>query len=152
MDERGWGWTASEIRRAQLAEWIAQRPLAVQFTPEEFYNALPGQEMNAGDVAFGDLKQLEAHSLITFTPGLNPSSMPGLHILPLHQVRVLAEDRQRKRADRPLRRKACRNAMLAWLWSCDAVSRRDQSEDQECHAQRPEVWFLVCGALLRGRS
>ncbi len=46
MDERGWGWTASEIRRAQLIEWIVPQSGDVFVPVRPFYEALPDQEAN----------------------------------------------------------------------------------------------------------
>jgi hypothetical protein len=44
MNERGWGWTASEIRRAQLVEWIVPQS-GVEYVPVgPFYKALRTRE------------------------------------------------------------------------------------------------------------
>jgi hypothetical protein len=141
MDERGWGWTDSEIRQAQLVEWVAQQPLDTMFSPEEFYDALPDQKMNTWDVAHGDLQALEASSLIGLTAAVS-SGIPGLHIRPRHQVRDYAADLQERRHNRPLRRSACRDAMVSWLWSRDAVDRPNQTIRSEMLSDRRHgVWF-----------
>lgn len=68
MNERGWGWTASEIRQAQLIEWIVQRseeePDGVYVPVDSFYGALPDQSMNTYVIAHDDVNFLERRSLL----------------------------------------------------------------------------------------
>ena len=140
MDERGWGWSNSEIRQAQLVEWIAQQAPDVVFSPEGFYDALPDQEMNAWDVAHSDLKLLEAGSLIGLTVAMG--GIPGFHIRIKGQIRDMAAELREKRANRALRRVACRDAMTSWLWSRDAASHRDRKiRNEMLDDPRHGVWF-----------
>src|SRR5258708_22308660 len=110
MDERGWGWSTSEIRQVQLVEWIAQQPADTSFSPEEFYDALDDQEMNSWDVAHGDLKQLEAQSLISLSVAMG--GIRAMHIHRTHGARQLAEEVRGARANIRRRKAACRDAMV----------------------------------------
>jgi hypothetical protein len=44
MDHRGWGWTQSEVRQAQLVEWLVPQSSSVTYVPVgPFYDALQDQ-------------------------------------------------------------------------------------------------------------
>lgn len=61
MNERGWGWTASEIRRVQLLEWIAAeyaKHPAEASEVKAFYDTRSDQTENDNGVAFGDLTDM----------------------------------------------------------------------------------------------
>lgn len=120
MNERGWGWSPSQIRQAQLIEWLAQRPAGERVTATGFYEVLEEQGANISDVALGDLEALEGESLITRFPSL--ASIPGQQIKVTQRLRERAEEMRAKRADRGQRRAQCRDAMVDWLHSIDAVS------------------------------
>lgn len=119
MDRRGWGWSASEIRQARLAEWLAQQ--LEGFRPvTEFYDSLEDQRMNTWDVVYGDLKVFEKQSLVTLTASMG--GIPGLQVLVNPGLHDMVEDWRSTRANRGMRRTACRDAMVHWLYSLDAVS------------------------------
>jgi hypothetical protein len=120
MTDRGWGWTPTEIRQAQLVEWIAQQPPDQVASVVEFYDALPDQGMNAWDVAHADLKRLEARGQIKLSTAMG--GIAGLHVYQFQGARAAAEELQVKRADKRRRRRECRDAILSWLASVDAVS------------------------------
>ena len=45
MEERGWGWTATQIRQAQFIEWLAPRSSSATYVlVKPFYDAQPGQQ------------------------------------------------------------------------------------------------------------
>jgi hypothetical protein len=122
MDDRGWGWTNRDVRLAQLIEWIAESGAGFDqsVSPVVFYSGLPDQSMNTWDVAHADLKQLESLGLIGLTVALG--GMQGMHIYQVHGAREFAEELRLKRTDRRRRRQGCRDAIVDWLSSVDAVS------------------------------
>jgi hypothetical protein len=124
VNERGWGWTASEIRQAQLIEWLTQQSAErhpAEYVPvEPFYSALPDQSMNTIQIAFGDLNSLRDRSLIDLAAGLG--GIESYHALVTAEGRALAERLQAARANKQRRRAACRNAIVDWLCSRDAIS------------------------------
>lgn len=140
MDARGWGWTTSQVRQARLAEWLAQQP-AEGFCPvTEFYDGLEDQSMNSWDVAHSDLKVFENRSLINLAAAMGGIS--GLQVHVSQSVRDMAEDWRSKRANRGLRRTACRDAMVSWLYSLDAVSPARAPATQEMlDDPRYGTWF-----------
>ncbi|HEY1624552.1 MAG TPA: hypothetical protein VGG16_12205 [Streptosporangiaceae bacterium] len=123
MDERGWGWTASQIRQIRLIEWVAAqsagRP-AVYIDVKPFYDALPDQSENEFEIAYADLKLLEEQRLITQASGLGGIESLAVMITP--QARDLLEQVRAARANKSQRKSACRNAMVAWLYSIDATN------------------------------
>jgi hypothetical protein len=140
MDERGWRWNSSEIRQVRLVEWISRQE-GDSCRISEFYDSLPDQAMNRWDVAHDDLKRLENRSLILqfFEGG---GGIQGMEVLPAPQMRDLAEEIRDKRANRPGRRVACRDAMVAWLWSHDAISPASRQIREEMLKQpRYGTWF-----------
>ena len=66
VDERGWGWTASELRRARLVEWLVQQHMGdgVYLPLGRFYDALPDQSANTYVTALDDVTALESRSLL----------------------------------------------------------------------------------------
>jgi hypothetical protein len=140
MDGRGWGWTASEIRQARLAEWLAQQPTEGFCSVTEFYDGLEDQRMNTWDVAHGDLKVFEKRSLINLAATLG--GIPGLHVQVGQGLRDVAEDWRSKRANSGMRRTACRDAMVSWLYSLDAVSAAKAPATQAMlDDPRHGIWF-----------
>ena len=141
MDQRGWGWSTSEIRQAQLVEWIAQQPADQYVSVEAFYYALPDQAMNAWEVAHGDLKLLEERSLIGLTAAMG--GIRALHVHHTQGARDLAEQLQAARANKRLRKAACRDAMVDWLYSRDATSPDPDMPDRDEMLADPQrgVWF-----------
>jgi len=124
MNERGWGWTASELRHAWLIEWIVQRcgerPEGQGIPVEPFYRALPDQSMNTNEVARSDLDALERESLIRQMSGMG--GIEALDVLLTSEGRAFAECLQAARGNKQRRRSGCRDAIIAWLYSRDAVS------------------------------
>jgi len=140
MNERGWGWTASEIRQIQLIEWIVPQPTEHFVPVKPFYDDLPDQAANTFQVAHADLKLLEERSLIDQASGLG--GMDGLDVMATPQARALAEQLEATRANKRLRRSACRDAMIAWLYSADATSPRNQpARDAMLDESQYCVWF-----------
>jgi hypothetical protein len=140
MDERGWGWNSSEIRQVRLVEWISRQE-GDSCRVSEFYDSLPDQTMNRWNVAHDNLTRLENRSLILqfFEGG---GGTQGMEVLPAPQMRDLAEEMQDRRANRSARRVACRDAMIAWLWSHDALNPACRQVREEILKEpRYGVWF-----------
>jgi hypothetical protein len=122
VNERGWGWTASEIRRVQLLDWVAEQSVA---RPDEyvevkaFYDARSDQSENTNEVAFDDLASLTGARLT-----LNGSGIGGIESLAAMltaQGHDLVERLRAQRAHKGQRRAACRDAMVSWLYGADAT-------------------------------
>src|SRR5690348_13220697 len=68
MVERGWGWTASQVRQLQLMEWIIQQssrhPEGRYVPVGPFYRARHNQSESIAEVAHADLEFLKDQSLI----------------------------------------------------------------------------------------
>jgi hypothetical protein len=123
MDERGWGWTASEIRQVQLIQWLIAESAGqwtVYVPVKPFYDSLPDQAMNSDHVARGDLEALGRQGLVDVAAGLG--GMESLDALPTDAAHSWVEKLRATRANKQLRRAACRDAMVDWLYSRDAVS------------------------------
>lgn len=123
MDGRGWDWPASEIRRAQLVEWVVRRSAewgdGVYAPLDSFYDALPDQSINTYEIALDDVEDLERRSLIDL---LNSrGSVWDLRAQSTPEGRAFTDDLQATRSDTQRRRSACRDAMVDWLYSRDAV-------------------------------
>lgn len=139
MADRGWGWTRTEIRRAQLVGWIAEQPGDMVFSPEEFYDRLPDDE-NTWDIAHADLKTLESRGLVKLSVAMG--GIPGIHIYQVGGARQAAEELRDRRADLSARRRACRDAMVAWLASRDAVSTPNRQITEAIVSEsRYGFWF-----------
>jgi hypothetical protein len=140
MDRRGWGWSASEIRRAHLAEWLAQQETEGYCYVTEFYDSLEDQRMNTWEMAHGDLKVLQKQSLINLTVAMG--GIPALHVQVSPGLRDMVEDWHSERANRGMRRTACRNAMVDWLYSLDAVGPMKAPATQAMlEDPRHGIWF-----------
>jgi hypothetical protein len=140
MDRRGWEWSTSEIRRARLAEWLARQSTENFYSVSEFYDSLEDQRMNTWDIAHSDLRVFEKESLVNLT--VTMGGIPGLHVLVDQRLRDMTEDWQSTRANRAMRRSACRNAMVSWLYSIDAVSAMKAPVTQAMlDDTRHGVWF-----------
>jgi hypothetical protein len=140
MDRRGWGWSASEIRQARLVEWLAQQTTEGFCSVTEFYDSLEDQRMNTWDVAYGDLKVFERQSLINLAAAMG--GIPALHVQVNQSLRDIAEDWRSMRANSGMRRTACRDAMVSWLHSLDAVSPlRAPATQAMLGDARHGIWF-----------
>jgi hypothetical protein len=140
MDRRGWGWSASEIRQARLAEWLAQQRTEGFCSVTEFYESLQDQRMNTWDVAQSDLTVFEKQSLINLAAAMG--GIPGLHVQVGQSLRDMTEDWRSMRANSGMRKAACRDAMVSWLYSLDAV-RADKAPATQAMLDdsRHGIWF-----------
>lgn len=124
MDERGWGRTASENRRAQLVEWIVRQSRewgdGVYAPLDRFYDSLPDQSMNTYEIALDDVNSLEARSLLDLANSFGGVESLGAQSTPAG--RAFVDELQAARSNKQRRRSACRDAMVDWLYSRDAVS------------------------------
>jgi hypothetical protein len=83
-----------------------------------FYDAQPDRDALTVRVVYDELRELEQRSLIHLAAGLG--GIEGFGALATAKGRLLAEEVQERRADRRVRRAACRDAMVDWLSSQDA--------------------------------
>jgi hypothetical protein len=140
MSERGWGWTRAEIRQVHLAEWLARQSADQYISVVEFYDALPDQSMNNWDAAHSDLKSLEERGMISLSVAMG--GIRGLHVSPGQGVRDLAEELKAVRANKRMRKAACRDAMVDWLHSLDATSELEMPvRDAMLDDPRHGIWF-----------
>ena len=113
MEERGWGWTATEIRQVRFIEWLVpQSSSATYVSVKPFYDGQPGQDALTAVVVHDELWELDRRSLIDFKPGLG--GIDQYDALATAQGRRLAEELQSRRADKRERKTACRDAMVDW--------------------------------------
>jgi hypothetical protein len=71
MEERGWGWAATQIRQARFIEWLVPQSSSTMYVSvKPFYDAQPGQEALTVAVVHDELRELDRRSLIDFVPGL----------------------------------------------------------------------------------
>src|ERR1700735_3549229 len=120
MDERGWGWTTSEIRQTQLVEWIVPQSADTYVPVKPFYDELADQDALTLAVVHGDLQSLQQCSLIDLAAGLG--GLESYDVLATPEARRLVEELQARRVSKRLRKAACRDAMVDWLYSRDALS------------------------------
>ena len=122
MNERGWGWTGSEIRRVQLLEWVAEESAArpgEYVEVKAFCDVRPDQAENRSDLAFDDLTYLTEGRLI-----LNGSGIGGIETMAAMLTphgHDLVERLRAQRAHKGQRRAACRDAIVSWLYAADAT-------------------------------
>ena len=105
-------WTRFSARTAE------RRNVYVPVKP--FYDSLPDQAMNGDHIARGDLDALGRRGLVDMAAGLG--GMESLDALPTDAAHAWVEKLHATRTNRQLRRAACRDAMVDWLYSRDAVS------------------------------
>jgi hypothetical protein len=123
MSARGWGWTSSDIRRVQLLEWIAKQSTEhpeLYVDVKDFYDARPDQSENVVAVAWGDLTHLEKQGLVAEASGMG--GIEAMAAMLTSQGQDFLETLLARRADRGQRRTACRDTMVAWLYSVDATN------------------------------
>jgi hypothetical protein len=125
VDERGWGWTVSETRQARLVEWIVQRSAewgdGVYVPLDRFYDSLPDRSANIYQIALDDVNSLDSRSLIQLANSFGGVESLGAQSTP--EGRAFTEELQAARSNKQRRRSACRDAMVDWLYSRDALSR-----------------------------
>ena len=122
-NERGWGWTASEIRRVQLLEWVAEESVAhpeLWVEVKAFYDVRPDQSENDIGVAFADLAYLTEERRIANGSGVG--GIESMAAMPTPQGRDFLEKLRARRGNKGERRTACRDAMVAWLYATDATN------------------------------
>ena len=144
MDGRGWGWSAAEARRAQLITWLARRsaeePDGVMIAVEPFYNALPDQSANTYVTALDDMNDLDNRGLINLA-----NSYGGVESLFIYGVtpegRAVSDGLREARSSRQRQRSACRDAMVDWLYSVDAVSPPGVVRDTMLQDPRRNSYF-----------
>jgi hypothetical protein len=142
MDDRGWGWSQTEIRLAQLIDWIGQQPADHMISVVDFYDGLADQDMNKWDVAHSDLKELESRSLIKLSVAMG--GIGSFHVYQFQGARQAAEELQAARADTRARRQACRDAMVNWLHSRDATQPEDMAVTNDMLADpRRGTWLAA---------
>lgn len=143
VDERGWRWTASQIRQARLIEWIgercAERPASEYVPVEPFYSALPDQSMNTYQIARGDLDYLDIRALLSLAAGLG--GIESLDVLATPEGRAFTEGLQAARGNKQRRRSACRDAMVDWLYSCEAMCPPGVVRDMMLQDLQRGYWF-----------
>jgi hypothetical protein len=141
MDERGWGWTASRIRQAQLIEWLVQRsaeePDGVYVPLWPFYD-LPDHRTTY-TIALDDVNSLERRSLLRLANSYG--GIESLEALDTPEGRAFAEGLQAARGTKQRCRMACRDAMVDWLYSCDAASPPGMARDMMLQDPQHCCWF-----------
>jgi hypothetical protein len=128
MTERGWGWTASQVRQVQLVESLVsdvddKDSVAGWDIPvEPFYRArFPDRSDNAVfEIAIGDLEALKGAGLVEFQQSLG--GLRAVHVQVTGRARDQVEEWREIRASTRLRRTACREALVDWLYGRDAVT------------------------------
>lgn len=124
MNERGWGWTASEIRRVHLLEWIAEASVGHPeryINVKAFYDGRSDQSKNDFGVARTDFAALVQERQIMDGSGIGGIESMAAMLAP--QGHDFLEQLRARRAKKGQRRTACRDAMVAWLYSADATNR-----------------------------
>lgn len=140
MDERGWGWTPTEIRQAQIVEWIVRQSGDTYVPVKPFYDEQADQDALTLAVVHGELHDLARRSLINLAAGTG--GIESYHALATPEARRLVEELHAKRADKRRRRQACRDAMVAWLHSLDATRPDDMAiRDKMLADTRHGIWF-----------
>jgi hypothetical protein len=120
MGDRGWGWTAAQIREALFIEWLAPQSSSATYVPvKPFYDAQPDKDALTAAVVHDELRELDQRSLIDLAAGLG--GIEAYDALATAQGRRFAEDLQARRADKRQRKEACRDAMIEWLYAQDAI-------------------------------
>jgi hypothetical protein len=126
MTERGWGWNATEVRQAQLVEWLVSQqagdgPGAGRDYPvDSFYDALPDQSANGFETALGDLESLRRDSLVKFRQFAG--GLRAFQVQVTQRACDQADEWRANRGNMRLRRAACRDALVSWLHARDAVT------------------------------
>jgi hypothetical protein len=120
MGDRGWGWTATQIRQARFIEWLAPQSSSATYVPvKPFYDAQPDKDALTAAVVHYELRELDQRGLIDLAAGIG--GIEGYDALATAQGRRFAEELQSQRADKRQRKDACRDAMIDWLYAQDAV-------------------------------
>lgn len=71
MDDRGWGWTGSEVRQVQLVEWLVPQSSSVTYVAVgPLYDALHDQRPVTIQPVHDELRDLEQRSLIVLAVGI----------------------------------------------------------------------------------
>lgn len=103
---------------------------SVTYVPvKPFYDAQPEHDALTIRVVHDELRELEQRSLIDLAAGMG--GIEAFDALATAQGRRLAEELQARRADKRLRKVACRDAMVDWLYARDATSSLTQPARDE---------------------
>lgn len=129
MTERGWGWPTSRIRQTQLIERlvsdVADKDSVAgwDISVESFYEAqMPDQSDGAVyETAIGDLKALKRAHLIEYQQSIG-GGLRAVHVQITQRARDHVEHLGELRANKRLRRSACQDALVDWLYGRDAVT------------------------------
>jgi hypothetical protein len=141
MEDRGWGWTVSKIRQANFLDWLVLQPSSDTYVSvKPFYDAQPDQEAVILQVVHDELQDLEQQSVIDLAAGIG--NIESYDARATARGRRLSEERRALRADKRLRRAACRDAMVDWLYARDATSALAQAGRDEMLADpRRGTWL-----------
>jgi hypothetical protein len=121
MEDRGWGWTASKIRQVRLVEWLVPQSSSMAYVPvKPFYDAEPDQGALTVQVVHDELRELERQSLIDLAAGVG--GVESYDARGTAEGRRLLEELRARRDDKRLRKIACRDAMVDWLYARNATS------------------------------
>jgi len=101
---------------------------------EPFYDSLPDQSMNTYEIALDDVNTLEGRSLLDLANSYG--SVWDLQAQSTRVGRAFADDLQAARSNTQRRRSACRDAIVDWLYSRDAVNPPGVDRDGILQDQR----------------
>jgi hypothetical protein len=110
--------------------WLSPQSVsATHVSVKSFYDAQPDQDALTIRVVHEELRQLEQQSLIHLAAGLG--GIEGFDALATEEGCRFAEELESRRADKRLRRAACRDAMIDWLYARGAISSLSQPARDE---------------------
>jgi hypothetical protein len=151
MTERGWGWPVSKIRQARLVEWLVSEVAdkdsvaGWDMSVESFYEAqlLDQPDHAVYETAIDDLKALKRDSLVEFQQ--STGGLRALHVQATQRARDQVEQWRDIRANMRLRRAACRDALVDWLYGQDAVTDMPPFPviDRVLADDRHGLWFAA---------
>ncbi len=101
---------------------------------DRFYDSLPDQSMNTYAIALDDVNSLVSRSLLDLANSFG--SVWDLRAQSTPVGRAFADDLQAARSDTRRRRSACRDAIVDWLYSRDAVNPPGVNRDGILHDRR----------------
>jgi hypothetical protein len=128
-------------------EWIIQRssklPRDQYLLVEPFYQTLPNQsDSTIEEVARGDLKALEDRWGWDFKVKGKKDGIESLAVRVTDETVELLEWLHKMRADKQLRRTACRDAMVDWLYAQDAVNSEQMAfRDVMLYDRARSIWW-----------
>lgn len=115
--ERGWGMTEEQTRQVRLLLWLAAQENDGLYTLEDVYDGNAEAEL-----ALRDATALADRGLVGAQIGLaRGEDLAGIRVRILPAGRAHADQLRRRRHDRVGRHRACREALVSWLYEVDAV-------------------------------